>query len=126
MSEKIKHLEFIQGVVNRLGTNSFRIKGWAVILVSALLALIVREDRPDLAWIGLVPVFVFWGLDSYFLWQERLFRDLYDHIRLQENRVDFSMDTSAFRRSWLGAVFSRTLLPFYGALAVAVAIALFL
>ena len=127
MNLKIKHLEFIQGVVNRLATNSFRIKGWAVILVSALLVLLFRENRADLAWIGFVPVFVFWGLDGYFLWQERLFRDLYDHVRvLQEDRIDFSMDTSAFDRSWWSATLSITLFPFYGAIAAAVAIALFL
>ena len=127
MSSRVKHLELIQGVVNRLATDSFRIKGWAVILVSALLVLLIRENRADLAWIGFVPVAVFWGLDPYFLRQERLFRDLYDHVRaLQEEHIDFSMDTSAFHRSWWRATLSITLHPFYGALAAAVAIALFL
>ena len=130
MSQKIKHLELIQGIINRLANNSFRIKGWAVILVSALLALLVREDRADLAGVGFVPVFFFWGLDGYFLRQERLFRDLYDHVRDQsEENVDFSMDISAFGRSWLGVVsslISITLLLFYGALAIAVAVAIFL
>ena len=126
MNSKIKHLEFIQGVVNRLATDSFRIKGWAVILVSALLVLLIRENQADLAWIGFVPVFVFWGLDGYFLWQERLFRDLYDHVRgLHEDRVDFSMDTSVFNRSWWSATLSITLFLFYGALAAAVAVAYF-
>ena len=125
MTSKVKHLEFIQGVVNRLATNSLRIKGWAVILVSALLALLIGDTRADLAWIGFVPVFVFWGLDGYFLWQERLFRDLYDHVRLlQDDQVDYSMNTSAFHRSWWKATFSITLCPFYGALAVAVGMTL--
>ncbi len=127
MNQKIRHLELIQGVINRLAGNSFRIKGWAVILVSALLALFIPESRPDLAWIGFVPVLVFWGLDGYFLWQERLFRDLYNQVRtLQEVRVDFSMDTSACHRSWWSATLSITLWPFYGSLALAVAIALVL
>ena len=127
MNAKLKHLEFIQGVVNRLATDSFRIKGWAVILVSALLVLLVREERTDLAAIGFVPVLVFWGLDGYYLWQERLFRDLYDHVRALENdRIDFSMSTAAFGRTWFGATFSITLCPFYGALAIAVALALFI
>jgi len=125
MTSKVKHLEFIQGVVNRHATNSFRIKGWTVILVSALLVLLIRENRSDLAWIGFVPVFVFWGLDGYFLWQERLFRGLYDHVRkLEEDRIDYSMDTSGINRSWWSATRSITLCPFYGAIAVAVAIAL--
>lgn len=35
MDRKIKHLEFIQGVINRLASDSFRMKGWSVVLVSA-------------------------------------------------------------------------------------------
>lgn len=125
MESKLKHLEFIQGVVNRLASDSFRIKGWAVVLVAALFVLLAREGRVDFVYIGLVPVFFFWGLDGYFLWQERLFRALYDHVRsLDESAIDFSMDTSAYKtdytRTWLGAALSRTLISFYGALAIAI------
>jgi hypothetical protein len=27
-SEEVKHLEFIQGVITRMNTNSFQMKGW--------------------------------------------------------------------------------------------------
>jgi hypothetical protein len=33
---KRKHLEFIQGVITRMNTSSFLIKGWTITLVSAL------------------------------------------------------------------------------------------
>jgi len=126
MNAKQKHLEFIQGIINRLAADSFRIKGWAVVLVSALLVLLVREGRSDLAFVGVVPVLAFWGLDGYFLWQERLFRALYDQVRqLEEDRVDFSMNTAPFSRTWLRAIFSTTLCLFYGALAFAVAVAIY-
>ena len=125
METKLKHLELIQGVINRLATDSFRMKGWAVVLVSAFLVLLAREGRVEIAYIGFVPALVFWGLDGYFLWQERLFRDLYDHVRrLGEADIDFSMDVSDFKRTWLGATFSITLVPFYIALAVAVGVAM--
>ena len=128
MDAKLKHLELIQGVVNRLAADSFRIKGWAVVLVGALLVLVVREDRAALAAIGFIPVALFWGLDAYFLWQERLFRALYDHVRLlPPDEIDFSMDASrvadGWTRTWQDALFSRTLLLFYAALAAAVAAA---
>ena len=74
MEKKIKHLEFIQGVVNRLATNSFRMKGWSVVLIAALFAFLAREGDSTVVPIGFVPVLFFWGLDGYFLWQERLFR----------------------------------------------------
>ena len=123
MEAKFKHLEFIQGIVTRLETDSFRLKGWTVVLGSALIVLLVREGRIELAPLALVPVIFFWGLDGYFLWQERLFRALYDHVRQkEESEIDFSMDVSPFRtnraRTWLGATFSRTLIAFYGALAL--------
>lgn len=125
MEAKGKHLEFIQGVINRLATDSFRLKGWAVVLVSALLVLLAREGRMEFACIGFIPVIIFWGLDGYFLWQERLFRDLYDHVRtLDEVEIDFSMNIGAFKRTWLGATFSITLLAFYGALALSVSLAM--
>lgn len=128
MNDKQKHLEFIQGVINRLATASFRLKGWAVVLVAALFVL-MREELGGLAPIVLLPVLIFWGLDGYFLWQERLFRALYDHVRvLQEGSVDFSMNVSAFRngwkQTWMGAILSITLIMFYGALAVAIAVVL--
>ena len=122
MDAKLKHLEFIQGIVNRLATDSFRLKGWTVVLVSALIVLLAREGRIEIAPVALASVIVFWGLDGYFLWQERLFRDLYDHVRqLEESDIDFSMDVDPFRtnrsRTWLGATFSITLIGFYVALA---------
>jgi len=36
MENKIKHLEMIQGVINRMASNSFALKGWAVTLVSGI------------------------------------------------------------------------------------------
>ena len=125
MGQKLKHLELIQGVINRLAANSFRIKGWSVVLVSALIVLSAREGRSDFTFIAMVPVLFFWGLDGYFLWQERLFRALYDHVRIMpEEDIDFSMNTSPFQqgwnRVWLGTTFSVTLLSFYLALAIAI------
>lgn len=114
MDAKLKHLEFIQGVINRLATASFRMKGWAVVLVSALLFFLARGGNIDAAWIGLLSIVVFWGLDGYYLRQERLFRNLYDHVRnLHSLEIDFSMDTREFKQRWLCAVFSCTLIPFY-------------
>lgn len=126
MEKKLKHLEFIQGVINRLASASFRMKGWSVVLVSALLVLSARASSFDPGLVSLVPVLVFWGLDGYFLSRERLFRDLYNIVRRQdEEDVDFSMGVKRLRGTgrlwsgdWCSAVRSRTLWPFYGMLAL--------
>ena len=124
---KLKHLEFIQGVVNRLAADSFRMKGWSVALAAALFVLLARGGDPKFAPVALVPVVIFWGLDGYFLWQERLFRALYDHVRvLEENEIDFSMNVGKFRQDWTwrAATFSRTLISFYGAVLLMVGFAI--
>lgn len=123
MADKLKHLEMIQGVVNRLASNSFQIKGWCVVLVAALLALGAREGSFEIVLVAVVPVLVFWGLDGYYLSRERLFRKLYDSVRI-EDETDFSMEVKDLRkkgrfwsRDWCSAVRSTTLSPFYLTLA---------
>ena len=37
-AQTIKHLELIQGVVDRLANNSFAFKAWAIVLVAAVFA----------------------------------------------------------------------------------------
>ncbi len=45
MDKKQAHLEMIQGVVNRLSTDSFLLKGWTVVLISALFALAAANSN---------------------------------------------------------------------------------
>ena len=108
----------IQNVITRMGSNSFHLKGWSVVLVSALFALSAADTRPEFIYLAYFPAFIFWILDGYFLWQERLFRELYDHVRLLEDKdVDFSMDTSTVATSkitWRRATLSKTLRLFHG------------
>jgi hypothetical protein len=66
-----------------------------------------------------VPLLAFWLLDGYFLWQERLFRRLYDDARTPGSGVALlSMRTSAYTstETWVAATRSRTIALFYGAL----------
>lgn len=118
MENKLAHLGMIQAVVNRLSQNSFLLKGWSVVLVSALFALAASDTNLLFILLAYFPVFAFWILDGYFLWQERLFRSLYDQVRgLEEQEIDFSMDTSHLDEivpSWSAAIFSRTLGIFHG------------
>ncbi len=118
MDNKLTHLEMIQGVVNRLAQNSFLLKGWSVVLVSALFALAANSSSQHFVYLAYFPALAFWILDGYFLWQERLFRALYDKIRvLNEDDIDFSMNTTELKannKSWSEAIISKTLLIFHG------------
>jgi len=119
MENKRKHLEFIQGVINRMAGNLFFLRGWTITLIAALLALFVKGTNSNyIIYFLLVLVLVFWILDGYFLSQERLFRALYNHVRkLDEKEIDFSMNTSEYKKdkknTWVCAMFSSTLLVFY-------------
>lgn len=122
-SDKHKHLEFLQGAINRMAGNLFLLKGWTVTLIAALFALAAKDANAHYAAIAYFPLLVFWTLDGYFLSQERCFRALYDHVRtLDESKIDFSMDTRPYRadsrNTWPGAMFSRTLLVYYVSLAL--------
>jgi hypothetical protein len=118
MDAKIQHLQMIQGIVNRLANCSFLLKGWSVILVSALFALAAKDSKIYFIYLAYFPAIAFWGLDGYYLWQERLFRKLYDKIRDTEpSNIDFTMNTSPVADqvdSWLSVTFSKTLNAFHG------------
>ena len=119
MDSKLKHLEFLQGVINRMAGNSFLLKGWSVTLAAALFALAAKDANLRLIALGYYPILVFWVLDGFFLSQERLYRALYDKVRkIPEADIDFAMDTREFykgRNTWAAAILSKTLLIFYGA-----------
>jgi len=122
-----KHLELIQGVINRMAGNSFQLKGWSVVLVSALFALAANDARVHFVFVAYFPAIAFWVLDGYFLRQERMYRKLYDAVRQQPGpESDFSMNASKYKEevdSWLGTCLSDTLLIFHGVvLAVIVAV----
>lgn len=115
-NHRMKHLDLVQGVINRLAGNSFLIKGWSVTLVAALLALSASQESTDYILFAFIPILSFWILDGYFLWQERLFRRLYDSVcRKLEAEVDFSMKTCEFegKEKWFCATFSVTLIYFH-------------
>lgn len=78
--EKIKHLEFIQNVITRMNINSFQIKGWTVIIISALLAIYASTKNDYFILASIFPVLVFWFLDTYYLTQERRFRGIYNDV----------------------------------------------
>ncbi len=124
MENKTKHLEMIQGVINRLSTNSFLLKGWSVVLVSALFALSAADANSAFIFLAYIPALVFWGLDGYFLCEERKFREHYDRVRmLDETKIDFSMDTTSVTSKaggWVAATVSKTMVPFHGVLIVAI------
>lgn len=119
---KIAHLGFIQGVINRMGNNSFLVKGWTVTLVAAIFALAPKDAKSAFVYVSLIPIAVFWMLDSYYLREEQLFRKLYEGVAAETIKSEhFTMKTSAFTHEvsplWKNAL-TQTVFPFYSLIIV--------
>lgn len=121
----LKEIEIIQDIIKRMAFNSFMIKGWAITLVVVALLLKGTEYQ---VWIAFIPLFVFWFLDTYFLWQERMYRKLYEWVITNRFKTDeylFNMNAYRFRdevQSKIRIMFSITLVWFYGSIAVLIII----
>jgi hypothetical protein len=124
-----KHLEFIQAIIARMANHAFLLKGWTVTLSAALFTLAVKESSREFALVAIVPALVFWGLDAYYLRQERLFRRLYDAV--SQRHADgsspplFSLSTRPYIgrvHSWPRTFFSPTILLLHGAVVLALVV----
>jgi hypothetical protein len=123
-NNKITHLEMVQGIINRMASNSFMLKGWAVTLVAGIFALASKDTDKLYFLIAYIPIVVFWGLDSYYLLQERLYRALYNKVRLlNEKDIDFSMkatkeEFNSEKNRFFSCLLSKTEIWFYLPLAL--------
>jgi len=129
MDKKIAHLTFIQGVINRMGQNSFLLKGWGVTVVAALFALASQGANELFVLVAYFPAFMFWFLDGFFLYQEKLYRKLYEEVAGNRiNSDDFTLNTSLVKNnveSYSYILFSKTILAFYGVLIGAIVFVMF-
>ena len=121
----LKEIEIIQDIIKRMAFNSFMIKGWAITLV--VVALLLKGTKHQVG-IAFIPLLVFWFLDAYFLWQERLYRKLYEWVidnRLKTDEYLFDMNAYRFEdkvQSRVRIMFSTTLGWFYGSIVILIVI----
>lgn len=121
----LKEIEIIQDIIKRMAFNSFMIKGWAITLVVVSLLLKRTEYQ---VWIAFIPLLVFWFLDAYFLWQERMYRKLYEWVISNRMKTDehlFDMNAYRFKdtvQSRIRIMFSITLGWLYGSIAILIVI----
>src|SRR6266545_5217366 len=115
----VKHLEFIQAVIARHASSSFLIKGWALTVAGVFYGFAAKNLNWRIALVALLPSMVFWGLDTYYLWQERIFRCLYDAVRTGTPEIDaFCMKVKHHPELRTDRYFriavTKTILPMYG------------
>jgi len=121
----IEEIKIIQDIIKRMAFNSFMIKGWAITLV--VVTLLLKGNKYQVL-IAFIPLLVFWFLDAYFLWQEKMYRELYKWVvknRLITDEYLFDMNAYRFKdkvQSRLSIMFSITLGWFYGCIAILIVI----
>lgn len=129
LTAKLKHLDMLQAIISRMAQNSFLLKGWSVILATAILGIAVKDGQANLIWVALPAILAFWLLDGYFLYMERRFRQRFDQVRKKQKaeEIDFSMQPEgAPSKNWVDATLSRTLIIFHCTLGITVLICSYL
>lgn len=125
MSNKIKHLEMVETIIERMSRNCFQLKGWAMTLVTVVGALGAKESDKRFMFLAFVPIIGFWLLDAFYLQQERKYTALYRSIcEKKEEDIDFNLNTKAVEYSneekkricFVKCILSTSCILFYGVL----------
>ena len=126
------YLQILQSVTNRMAANSAGCKTWCITLVSAIAVLVAAKDEPRYVFVALVPIALFWCLDSYYLGLERKFREQYNTFirKLHEGNAEiedvFIVSPGKGLGEQLvamaGAAWSISIWPFYGLLLAMLAV----
>lgn len=119
---KTTYLELIQNIVSRMSESSFKIKGWAIGVMLAIFSFAGNQGDKRCILFTVVPLFVLWCLDTYYLQLERKYREFYDY-KLNETSDEkmFDMDYNNMKIdmkrlskiSFFKCMFSLTELLFY-------------
>lgn len=94
MENKVKYLDMIMRIIERMEKNEFSLKGWTMTLVVAICALSANDSERKFILIALIPIIIFWLLDSLYLQIERKYRILYKNVSQSEGQIDYSFDFS--------------------------------
>ena len=113
---KSKHIDIVQSTISRMAQNSFAIKGWTITILVGLFVFLQNDKFRNNIFIYLIPIIFFWLLASYYLWQERLFRKLYNDIIVNvTEESDLSMNVTQYKNTvkFYSSLFSVTEIVIY-------------
>jgi hypothetical protein len=109
-----KHLDLIQAAISRMAGNSFQMKAWNVALASAAVGFAATKDsHPRAAFLAVIPSFVFWLLDAYYLRLEKAFRELYKQA-VAGTATAYSMTPKPTIKMWFEAFFAPSVSLIHG------------
>lgn len=97
-SIRIAHLTMLQGVMARMGSNSFALKALSATFGSAAIAIMATAQKPSpyYAVAAIVPILIFWLMDAQYLRYERSYRKLYERVRRGEEVEAYDLNAEPF------------------------------
>lgn len=124
------HLGILQSIIQRMATNSSSAKTWCITLVSAILVVVADKDKSEYALIAVIPIFLFFVLDAYYLALEKMFRASYNTFINKLHRENIVPDDlyavlpqgNVFK-SFFCSIASFSIWPFYIVLLITVIVA---
>lgn len=131
-------LKLCQSIIERMSKNSFKLKNWSVTLVVGVLAINNMLLSIKASVIALIPILMFWILDSYYLQIERKYKSLFRHLlscnddtihhipNSHEFASDPNMSTHSYSFDFGSCFLSKTELGFYLPLFATVTLYIFL
>jgi hypothetical protein len=121
---RLKHLEMVQGVIERMSAASGQTKTSCIALITAIMALATALENSSIALIAAPSVILFALLDSWYLWLERGFRNRFDDVRSEAmvKITDFEM-SARHTSSFATCIGSLAVWPFYSAVTCFVVVA---
>ena len=122
-SDMEKYIDILQNCISRMAHNSAQCKTWCLTLSAALIALSINTNcSKGFSWLVLLPLVVFWFLDTYYLQLEIAFRDIYNSFieecknmsgaQIPETVYQIKIKRSFWR--FFVLMCSTSTLPFYG------------
>ncbi len=79
------HLGILQNIIQRMASNSASMKASCITLVSAILVIVADKEKPNYAFIAIVPTLLFMLLDVYYLSLEKGFKKSYKEFIKKNN-----------------------------------------
>lgn len=113
---KIRNLEMIQEIINRMANNSFLIKGWSITIAGVLFSLNIESLCESIYFLICFLIVLFWLLDAYYLQLERQYRNLYNCCRKDEIEIfDLQLQKKSKREKtfYYQCLLSKTEVGFY-------------
>ncbi len=91
MNSKSEYLGMIQEPICRMSTISAIFKGFAATIVANVSMIPYLTTNIWILGLSFLPVIAFAIMDVYYLKLERKFRFLFEQVRIDKHKIDFSM-----------------------------------